>query len=100
MMVNRELLDWEVNQGALDDLLDTRQYTTEMVLERRDISGMTEVPGVGKMTRVLFRDLKKMTDVSNVERLTEVSKAEVDESVSIQWVRENVAKNEVGICHV
>merc|ERR1719295_1219804 len=31
MTVNRELLDWEVNQGALDDLLDTRQYTTEMV---------------------------------------------------------------------
>ena len=77
------------------------------VLERKDISGMTEVPGVGNMTRVLFRyptypmtsmemvaifnshdwvsmlntmcrDLKKMTDVSNVETLTEVSKAEVD----------------------
>ena len=65
-----------------------------------------------------------MTDVSNVERLTEVSQAEVstflemsllrhlrekkgntkwkqvDESVSIQWVRENVTKNEVGIFHV
>ena len=133
----------QVNQGALDDLLDTRQYTTEMVffciffsiyflrhffiislpgsqwnghqvLERKDISGLTEVPGVTKMTRVLFRcpsswlqlrlhdycdgdfdhininwycwvsilnamrrDLKKMTDVSNVERLTEVSQAEV-----------------------
>ena len=26
----------------------------------------------------MFRDLKKMTDVSNVERLTEVSKAEVE----------------------
>ena len=63
-----------------------------------------------------------MTDVSNVERLTEVSQAEVstfltrnvialsfarkkaikkwkqvDESVSIQWVRENVTKNEVSI---
>lgn len=87
MRVSRELLDWEVNQGALDDLLDTRQYTTEMVLERKDISGLTEVPGVTKMTRVLFRDLKKMTDVSNVERLTEVSQAEVDESVAIQWVR-------------
>ena len=76
----------QVNQGALDDLLDTRQYTTEMVcsislhlvfnikyspsnhswldwigltgyqvLERKEISGMTEVPGVAKMTRVLFR---------------------------------------------
>lgn len=87
MRVNRELLDWEVNQGVLDDLLDTRQYTSEMVLERKDISGMTEVPGVGNMTRVLFRDLKKMTDVSNVETLTEVSKAEVDERVAIQWVR-------------
>ena len=72
----------QVNQGALDNLLDTRQYTTELVnehhdipishcgegdfsemkwfnghqvLERKDISCMTEVPGVAKMTRVLFR---------------------------------------------
>lgn len=63
------------------------QWNGHQVLERKDISGLTEVPGVTKMTRVLFRDLKKMTDVSNVERLTEVSQAEVEESVAIQWVR-------------
>ena len=31
MRVSTELLDWEVNQGAMDALLDTSQYTNNMV---------------------------------------------------------------------
>ena len=31
------------------------QWNGHQVLERKDISGLTEVPGVTKMTRVLFR---------------------------------------------
>jgi hypothetical protein len=40
------------------------------------------------MTRVLFKDLKEMTDVNNVEKLTQVSTAQVEESIAIKWVKE------------
>ena len=38
---------------------------------------VAEVVEVAKMTRVLFKDLKQMTDVSSIEKLTDVSNAEV-----------------------
>ena len=43
---------------------------------------------VGNLTRVLFKDLKEMTDVKSVENLTMIGKAHLKDAVAIKWVKE------------
>ena len=59
MKVSNELLDWEVNQGAMDALLDTAAYTSQLEAEGvagvTGVAGVADVPGVHRMARVLFK---------------------------------------------
>ena len=49
------------------------------------MAGQSEVPGVGRMTRVLFTDLQKMTRVTSVENLTQLTHDQVSRRRGREW---------------
>ena len=89
MFVSSDMLGCDLAQGDLDDLLNTKTYTSKMMIEKKILTKMTEVPNVSKLTRVLFKDLKKMTDVKSVENLTKLERTQIQDSVAIKWVKED-----------
>ena len=68
-------------------MLDVGEYSDNLTFDRKKLESLTSVPGVKKMTRVLFKDLKKLTDVTSasLENLTKVEN--VKDIIKCKWVK-------------